>query len=283
MFFDALEGFDEDIMSENDSESSSEKSVDHESLDSELDSDAEQQQTATVGAGNITADAVAAGAGRMRDSHGMPLVARTSSTIARMVADGADVTLGSANGPLAVAVAGAGGGASIANLPRVSGNAVVQPLSTMVMEPEESLTMFHARRTKLPSPRQDAGISLWSVLRKAIGKDLSKISLPVSLNEPLGVLQRLCEELEYCDLLDRAAEHSDPLDRIMYVAAFSVSGFASGYYRSGSKPFNPLLGETYECKREDKGFQFIAEQVSHHPPVSACHASAKQYSFWQGK
>lgn len=33
------------------------------------------------------------------------------------------------------------------------------------------------------------------------------------------------------------------------------------------KPFNPLLGETYELVRP--GYRFLAEQVSHHPPVSA--------------
>lgn len=45
------------------------------------------------------------------------------------------------------------------------------------------------------------------------------------------------------------------------MAAFAVSAYASSYYRAGSKPFNPVLGETYECVREDKGFQFFSEQV----------------------
>lgn len=48
------------------------------------------------------------------------------------------------------------------------------------------------------------------------------------------------------------------------VAAFAVSGYSSTYYRAGSKPFNPLLGETYECIREDKGFCFFSEQVNPH-------------------
>jgi len=46
------------------------------------------------------------------------------------------------------------------------------------------------------------------------------------------------------------------------VAAFCVSGYSSTYTRAGQKPFNPLLGETYECIREDKGWKFIAEQVT---------------------
>lgn len=48
----------------------------------------------------------------------------------------------------------------------------------------------------------------------------------------------------------------------VWVAAFAVSGYASTYTRAGQKPFNPLLGETYECIREDKGWKFVAEQVS---------------------
>lgn len=47
----------------------------------------------------------------------------------------------------------------------------------------------------------------------------------------------------------------------VYVATFAVSAYASTYHRAGSKPFNPVLGETYECDRPDKGFRFIAEQV----------------------
>lgn len=77
------------------------------------------------------------------------------------------------------------------------------------------------------------------------------------------LLQRLCEELEYSELLDKASELSDPYERMVYVAAFAVSSYGSSYFRAGSKPFNPLLGETYECIREDKGFRFVAEQVSH--------------------
>uniref|UniRef100_A0A8C5S7Y9 Oxysterol-binding protein n=1 Tax=Laticauda laticaudata TaxID=8630 RepID=A0A8C5S7Y9_LATLA len=65
------------------------------------------------------------------------------------------------------------------------------------------------------------------------------------------------------------------------IAAFATSGYASTYYRAGSKPFNPLLGETYECIREDKGFRFFSEQVSHHPPISACHCESKNFVFWQ--
>ena len=138
------------------------------------------------------------------------------------------------------------------------------------------------RRTILPTPRPDTeGLSLWNLLYKNIGKDLSQISMPVALNEPLNMLQRLCEDLEYSELLDKAAEIDDPYERMVHVAAFAVSTYANSLTRAGNKPFNPLLGETYECIREDKGFRFLAEQVSHHPPISACHAESRNFTFWQ--
>nr|ABF22473.1 oxysterol-binding protein-like protein 3 [Takifugu rubripes] len=141
---------------------------------------------------------------------------------------------------------------------------------------------LNGRRTCLPAPCPDtSNINLWNILRNNIGKDLSKVSMPVELNEPLNTLQRMCEEVEYSELLDKAADTEDPFERMVLVAAFAVSGYSSTYYRAGSKPFNPLLGETYECIREDKGFCFFSEQVSHHPPISACHCESKNFTFWQ--
>ncbi|KFO27988.1 Oxysterol-binding protein-related protein 6 [Fukomys damarensis] len=122
----------------------------------------------------------------------------------------------------------------------------------------------NGRRTCLPAPCPDtSNINLWNILRNNIGKDLSKVSMPVELNEPLNTLQHLCEEIEYSELLDKASETDDPYERMVLVAAFAVSGYCSTYFRAGSKPFNPVLGETYECIREDKGFRFVSEQVNY--------------------
>ncbi|XP_055347051.1 oxysterol-binding protein-related protein 3-like isoform X2 [Paramacrobiotus metropolitanus] len=139
------------------------------------------------------------------------------------------------------------------------------------------------RRTVLPSQRPPADGSLLKMIGGFIGKDLTRLALPVKVNEPLSMLQRLAEELEYCELLDRAADCADPVERMTLVATFAVSGFASTFYRASTKPFNPILGETYECVREDKGFRYVAEQVSHHPPISACHAESlsDKYCYWQ--
>jgi len=136
------------------------------------------------------------------------------------------------------------------------------------------------RRSTLPAPVSGEDISLLSILRKNVGKDLSTVAMPVSLNEPINVLQRLCEELEYSELLDTAANLPDSLERMVYVAAFAVSGYASSQWRAGRKPFNPLHGETFEYICPEKGFKFISEKVSHYPPVMACHAeSTHNWSF----
>ncbi|KAG8229858.1 hypothetical protein J437_LFUL009133, partial [Ladona fulva] len=141
----------------------------------------------------------------------------------------------------------------------------------------------YSYRDRLPSPRPplDGLPSVWNILYQNIGKDLSKVSMPVALNEPLNMLQRLCEELEYSELLDAASEEKNAVERMILVAAFAVSSYASSLSRASSKPFNPILGETYECVRPDRGFRFLAEQVSHHPPISACHAESPNFVFWQ--
>ncbi|XP_044283037.1 oxysterol-binding protein-related protein 6 isoform X4 [Varanus komodoensis] len=160
---------------------------------------------------------------------------------------------------------------------------VADNISRQILNGELSGGAFrNGRRTCLPCPCPDtSNINLWNILRNNIGKDLSKVSMPVELNEPLNTLQHLCEELEYSELLDKAAESDDPYERMVLIAAFATSGYASTYYRAGSKPFNPVLGETYESIREDKGFRFFSEQVSHHPPISACHCESKNFVFWQ--
>lgn len=54
------------------------------------------------------------------------------------------------------------------------------------------------------------------------------------------------------------------------VAAFTMSSFASGAHRTG-KPFNPLLGETFELDRlKSKGYRAIVEQVGRTTAVGGC-------------
>ncbi|EEC04850.1 oxysterol-binding protein 3, putative, partial [Ixodes scapularis] len=133
------------------------------------------------------------------------------------------------------------------------------------------------RRSKLPAPKPDAGdTSLWNLLCKNIGKDLSKVSMPVTINEPLNMLQRLCEELEYSDLLDKAASMEDPVDRMAITLAFALLSFKVTVFQFRLSLSFALL-RLYNCLH----FQLFCSQVNHHPPVSACYAESKNYKFWQ--
>ena len=136
------------------------------------------------------------------------------------------------------------------------------------------------RRSRLPVPMPEGmEVSLWNVLKKNIGKDLTKVAMPVSFNEPLSALQKMAEDLEYSFLLDQAAAASG-IERMIKVAAFAVSCYAAEATRKGRKPFNPILGETFELVREDLGWKFVAEQVSHHPPIGCGQCDSKLWSFW---
>ncbi|XP_076435253.1 uncharacterized protein LOC143275073 isoform X2 [Babylonia areolata] len=136
------------------------------------------------------------------------------------------------------------------------------------------------RRARIPD-KPNVSLNLWNVLKNCMGKELSKIPMPVNFNEPLSMLQRLTEELEYTEVLDRAAGCEDPAEQMALVAAFTVSAYATTQFRT-AKPFNPLLGETFEFDRtEDLGWRSLAEQVSHHPPTLATHTEGDGWTLWQ--
>lgn len=135
-------------------------------------------------------------------------------------------------------------------------------------------------RVKLSKDEDDRPkISLWGILKSMVGKDMTKITLPVSFNECTSLLQRVAEGVEYTELLDKAASIEDSTLRLCYVAAFGASEYASTINRV-AKPFNPLLGETFEYARPDKNFRFFVEQVSHHPPISAALAESPRWDYY---
>lgn len=139
------------------------------------------------------------------------------------------------------------------------------------------------RRTTIPSPKVNPP-SLIGFLRKNVGKDFSTISMPVSANEPTSLLQRAAEQMEYSSLLDSAVTADAPSgERLLYITAFAISSLSASRARERAirKPFNPMLGETFELVREDKGYRFISEKVSHRPVRLACHAESLQWALTQ--
>lgn len=147
-------------------------------------------------------------------------------------------------------------------------------------EPLPALRVSPSRTGSSRAPVAPEGRpSLWSCLRDSVGKDLSRIALPVHFNEPVSFLQRLAEDVEYSTLLDRAARADvRPADRAALVAAFVASHLSSTAGRA-SKPANPLLGETFDLVVPERALALVCEQVSHHPPMSAVHVRGEGWVY----
>ncbi|KAI0522002.1 Oxysterol-binding protein-domain-containing protein [Xylaria bambusicola] len=166
-----------------------------------------------------------------------------------------------------------------------SGAAALFPLRPKTLHPLP-VDIAVDRRKTIP-PATVLPPSLIAFVRKNVGKDLSTISMPVSANEPTSMLQRVAEQLEYAQLLDQASQQKVPRDRLLFVTAFAISQFSINRVkeRAMRKPFNPLLGETFELLRTESetpgGFRLLVEKVTHRPVRLAMQADAENWSLTQ--
>ena len=62
------------------------------------------------------------------------------------------------------------------------------------------------------------------------------------------MVQKLSEMMEYEDLIVKADAEKDQYKRMCYIAAFYIAQYKCSDKRL-NKPFNPILGETFELKR----------------------------------
>ena len=138
--------------------------------------------------------------------------------------------------------------------------------------------------------------------------DLSKVVLPTFILEPRSFLDKISDYYYHADIISRvghsvtvsqcynechsvtvsphynffqAAAESEPFMRMKTV----VQWYLSGFYKKPKglkKPYNPIIGETFRCYWEhsngSKTF-YLAEQVSHHPPISSFYATNRQDGF----
>ncbi|KAF5183628.1 Oxysterol-binding protein-related protein 4b [Thalictrum thalictroides] len=103
------------------------------------------------------------------------------------------------------------------------------------------------------------------------GSNLTQFQLPPLFNLPKSQLQCFGESL-YCvgdDMLSKCIDGKSPLERFAAVVGWSISTTRPAIF--GVAPFNPILGETHHVSRGN--LNVMLEQVSHHPPVTALHAT----------
>ncbi|XP_012874201.1 PREDICTED: oxysterol-binding protein-related protein 8 [Dipodomys ordii] len=124
---------------------------------------------------------------------------------------------------------------------------------------------------------------IWTLLKQVRpGMDLSRVVLPTFILEPRSFLDKLSDYYYHADFLSEAALEENPYFRLKKV----VKWYLSGFYKKPKglkKPYNPILGETFRClwihpRTSSKTF-YIAEQVSHHPPISAFYVSNRKDGF----
>lgn len=98
------------------------------------------------------------------------------------------------------------------------------------------------------------------------GQGVVSISLPVRIFETRSALER-CADLWTCGLkyLPLAGTTNDPIERLKFAMCFMIGSMYKVCKQQ--KPFNPILGETYQAHYPD-GTAVYMEHISHHPPIS---------------
>lgn len=124
---------------------------------------------------------------------------------------------------------------------------------------------------------------LMTVLKEAAsklmdGKGIVGLSLPVRIFEPRSSIERICDLFLYCNhYLSRAAAADEPIERIKYALGFVASALPHAI--SQYKPFNPLLGETFQATLAD-GTTIDCEHTSHHPPISNYYVQSHHFKIY---
>lgn len=139
-----------------------------------------------------------------------------------------------------------------------------------------------------------------------IGMDLTKVVLPTFILERRSLLEMYADYFAHPDLFLSITDKKDSRERMVQVVKWYLSSYHAGRKSAvAKKPYNPVLGEVFKCHwdipekydnltpSEDlvsdgpiswctkNQLTFVAEQVSHHPPISAFYAEhvGKRISF----
>ncbi|KAK7100042.1 oxysterol-binding protein-related protein 9-like isoform X2 [Littorina saxatilis] len=126
-----------------------------------------------------------------------------------------------------------------------------------------------------------------------IGMDLTKVVLPTFILERRSLLEMYADFFAHPDLFIQIVDMPTPRERMIQTVRWYLSAFHAGRPSEiAKKPYNPILGETFRCHwslpdlpegdrcsisaptpwAHKNNLCFVAEQVSHHPPISAFYA-----------
>ncbi|KYQ88783.1 oxysterol binding family protein [Tieghemostelium lacteum] len=118
-----------------------------------------------------------------------------------------------------------------------------------------------------------------------VGVEIKHMVLPCFLLQPRSTLESFSDMFTCLDELYKVNDIQDSTERYLQFLKFYLSGFHTTP-RGIKKPFNPVIGEVFDCEwdnsekapeinidthenERDDSAHFEAEQISHHPPISA--------------
>lgn len=140
--------------------------------------------------------------------------------------------------------------------------------------------IFYAERAP------DADISIMKIAKEVIGgvkqgADVTNVNLPATVLDPVSSLEKGMKSMQRGELIQLIVGEEDGLERFLALTRFYFSGLSKEKF--GKKPYNPVLGEVFRCAFMHRGAGgetvLVAEQVSHHPPITAMHLYNKRLGF----
>ncbi|XP_061465003.1 oxysterol-binding protein-related protein 11 [Rhineura floridana] len=184
--------------------------------------------------------------------------------------------------------------------------------SQLIREPEEINTDEEVEDTcdhkedDLGAVEEQRSVILHLLSQLKLGMDLTRVVLPTFILEKRSLLEMYADFMSHPDLFIAISNGTSPEERMIRFVEYYLTSFHEG--RKGAivkKPYNPIIGETFHCswksrvpsdtssnssshslseqvtvseESQDQAesdcytVRFVAEQVSHHPPVSGFYA-----------
>ncbi|XP_060018453.1 oxysterol-binding protein-related protein 10 isoform X2 [Lagenorhynchus albirostris] len=168
----------------------------------------------------------------------------------------------------------------------------------LVLSEDEKSDTEDQEETEVGVMEDQRSVILHLISQLKLGMDLTKVVLPTFILEKRSLLEMYADFLAHPDLLLAVTTGATPQDRVIGFVEYYLTAFHEG--RKGTlakKPYNPIIGETFHCSWEvpkdrfkpkrtaaptpsghehpmaddpSKNYKmrFVAEQVSHHPPIS---------------
>ncbi|XP_004676414.1 PREDICTED: oxysterol-binding protein-related protein 10 isoform X2 [Condylura cristata] len=176
----------------------------------------------------------------------------------------------------------------------------------LVLSEDEKSDTEDKEETELGVMEDQRSVILHLISQLKLGMDLTKVVLPTFILEKRSLLEMYADFMAHPDLLLAVTAGATPEERVICFVEYYLTAFHEG--RKGAlakKPYNPIIGETFHCSWEvpkdrvkpkrtaphtptgqehpmaddlSKSYKvrFVAEQVSHHPPISCFYCECKE-------